>query len=230
MRYPRTRIDTTSHRQGDGEAILADWQALQEQLADMTEFYRQTRLDLWEAEGRSLKDLWQDWGRNWEDSLASMAATAESRFDQIAGQAEAASASLEQYFSQALQGVAQDLEELEDRLTQTLGAATGLQGQGISSGSTASTGSSSWLNDWLGGGWLDFLDWFHQGGIVKAHQGMVLEPEYLGGLPSMAEDERLVIAQTGEGILPRESMERLGRETFESLRRGQFDTVPASAT
>lgn len=209
--------------------MLADWQALQEQLADMTEFYRQGRLDLWEAEGRHLQDLWQDWGRTWEDSLAGMAAAAEMRFDEIAGKAEAAGASVEQHFSQALQGVAQDLEYLEDRLTRTLGAAANLQGQG-SSGSTPSSGSVSWVTDWLGGGWLDFLDWFHQGGIVKAHQGMVLEPEYLGGLPSLGEDERLVIAQTGEGILPRESMARLGRETFEALRRGEFDTLQAPAT
>ena len=32
-----------------------------------------------------------------------------------------------------------------------------------------------------------------------------------------------ILAQAGEGILPRESMARLGEKTFEALRAGQFD-------
>jgi hypothetical protein len=82
---------------------------------------------------------------------------------------------------------------------------------------------------WSGGGgsggegWLGFLGFdfslgglFHEGGIVEAHRGMVVNPETL-----MA-DERLVKVQTGEGILPRDAMVRLGEENFEALRTGRF--------
>jgi post-segregation antitoxin (ccd killing protein) len=36
-------------------------------------------------------------------------------------------------------------------------------------------------------------------------------------------DEQLIMAQTGEGVLPRESMVRLGEKNFEALRTGKFD-------
>ena len=67
------------------------------------------------------------------------------------------------------------------------------------------------------GGVLDFGGWFHQGGVVAAHQGMVISPGTLLG------DEQLILAQTGEGILPRESMARLGEKNFEALRTGRFE-------
>jgi hypothetical protein len=67
------------------------------------------------------------------------------------------------------------------------------------------------------GGVLDFGGWFHEGGIVEAHQGMVISPATL-----MA-DEQLILAQKGEGVLPRESMARLGEKNFEALRAGKFD-------
>jgi len=42
-------------------------------------------------------------------------------------------------------------------------------------------------------------------------------------------DEQLVMAQTGEGILPRQSMARLGEKNFEALRRGQFEVSSGRA-
>jgi hypothetical protein len=52
----------------------------------------------------------------------------------------------------------------------------------------------------------------HQGGILRAHQGLAL-------------DERLVVVQTGEGILSRRAMARLearyGPGAFERLNRGE---------
>jgi hypothetical protein len=85
-------------------------------------------------------------------------------------------------------------------------------------GSTAGSfggGGGSALS--LLGGVLDFGGIFHEGGIVEAHQGMVISPKTL-----MA-DEQLIVAQNGEGVLPRESMARLGEKNFEALRTGKFD-------
>ena len=54
-----------------------------------------------------------------------------------------------------------------------------------------------------------------RGGVIRrAHTGTVL-----------GEDERLVIGQVGEGILPLPSMRRLGGKNFEALRTGSFDQV-----
>ena len=42
-------------------------------------------------------------------------------------------------------------------------------------------------------------------------------------------DEQLIMAQAGEGILPRESMARLGEKNFEALRTGRFDLLRGKA-
>ena len=41
-------------------------------------------------------------------------------------------------------------------------------------------------------------------------------------------DEQLILAQSGEGILPRDAMARLGEDNFEALRRGRFELTPRS--
>jgi hypothetical protein len=43
-------------------------------------------------------------------------------------------------------------------------------------------------------------------------------------------DERLVKVQTGEGILPRETMVHLGEENFEALRSGRFQVAQGDST
>jgi hypothetical protein len=58
---------------------------------------------------------------------------------------------------------------------------------------------------------------FHLGAIV-AHQGLPVAHR------GLAADERLIVAQTGEGVLPRDAMRRLGPRRFESLRSGNFET------
>ncbi len=72
---------------------------------------------------------------------------------------------------------------------------------------------SWWENISTGGSYFNFLPFFHRGGLIRAHDGY------------LASDERLVIAQTEEGILPRGSMAKLGRKNFEALRRGEFERV-----
>ena len=42
-------------------------------------------------------------------------------------------------------------------------------------------------------------------------------------------EEQLILAQSGEGILPRESMARLGGQNFEALRTGQFELARPAA-
>jgi hypothetical protein len=70
---------------------------------------------------------------------------------------------------------------------------------------------------------LGFGGIFHQGGILEAHNGLVLSPE------TLLDDERLIKAQTGEGILPREAMVQLGEENFEALRSGRFQVSQGNA-
>ena len=78
---------------------------------------------------------------------------------------------------------------------------------------------------------------FHQGGIIKAHQGIYIHPSisaiarpplYAHSGLSLAPDERLIIGQTGEGILPRPSMRKLGTGNFETLRTGNFEVGKGS--
>jgi hypothetical protein len=52
---------------------------------------------------------------------------------------------------------------------------------------------------------------------------MVISPGTLMG------DEQLIMAQAGEGVLPRESMARLGEKNFEALRTGRFEPSGAKA-
>lgn len=56
---------------------------------------------------------------------------------------------------------------------------------------------------------LPINDIFHSGGIVKAHSGRMMN------------DERLIKAQAGEGILSRAGMSALGRSNFNALNRGE---------
>ncbi len=232
MRYRQSDEGSGNRRSGRDE-LLADWRALNDQLLDVTEFFCQARLGVWQEEIHRLEALWQGMSSSWSDHLMMMATEADQRFDQIAGRAETASNSLARHFSQALLEVSRDLDQLEGQLSQALKGATQLQGGSAGSGGSAAD-PWSWAGNLFGGGWLDILDWFHEGGVVRAHQGMVLEPEYMGGASGLASDERVVVAQTGEGILPRESMARLGRENFEALRTGRFETqgtpAPASPT
>jgi hypothetical protein len=52
---------------------------------------------------------------------------------------------------------------------------------------------------------------------------MVISPGTLMG------DEQLIMAQAGEGVLPRESMARLGEKNFEALRTGRFEASGGQA-
>lgn len=66
-------------------------------------------------------------------------------------------------------------------------------------------------------GWMPF----HSGGII-AHSGLIVGNQLARAHSGLALDERIIIGQTGEGILPRSTMSKLGRRRFEALRRGDI--------
>ena len=134
----------------------------------------------------------------------------------MAARGEASAGLLGQSWQKNLTDVSEAVEQWGANFLQTLGQVAAAWGSAMGGGGGGQAGWSSLL-----GGGLDFGGWFHQGGIVEAHQGMVISPGTLMG------DEQLIMAQAGEGILPRESMARLGEKNFEALRTGQFDAPGA---
>ncbi len=82
-------------------------------------------------------------------------------------------------------------------------AATLAFGSGFGGGGGASTGYTP-----------DYAR--HSGGLI-AHRGLIVAH---GGY-NLASDERLILAQTGEGIISRRGMERLGPGEFEAINRGE---------
>ncbi len=143
-----------------------------------------------------------------------MTALAGSKFEEMAARGEASAGLLAQSWQKNLTDVSGAVEQWGAGFLQTLGQVAAAWGATVGSGGGAQEGWSSLL-----GGVLDFGGWFHQGGMVEAHQGMVISPGTLMG------DEQLIMAQAGEGVLPRESMARLGEKNFEALRTGRFDAL-----
>lgn len=210
--------------EGPSREALASWRAFEEQLLDLQEFYRQARVAAWEREMAQVERLWKQMGNQWEEHWEAMTAQAEQSLEQISNAAAAAGGQMSQSLSGTIQAMATEFDLLGAKVSSTLELAA----QGRQSGSS---GSWSEAGSWFGAGLLEVFDWFHQGGVVRAHQGMAIAPDTAAGLGGLAADERLIVAQTGEGILPRDSMARLGRENFEALRTGEFAQVglPAQA-
>lgn len=208
---------------------LAEYQDFQQQLTDLQESYGQARLTAWGEEAGEIEQLWQGLLQGWEETLSWMTQQAEDRFDQIGSAAAQVGAAISQSFTGAMQDLAISLDSMEKNF-QNLPAWSSIA-QANAPGLEATLGSEllSWSGDVWGGGLTESLSWFHQGGLVRAHQGMVISPSYQTAMSDkLEEDERLVVTQTGEGILPRDSMARLGLENFEALRRGQFEKIPAA--
>jgi hypothetical protein len=135
----------------------------------------------------------------------------------MAAQGQAAANLMGQSWQQNLTAVSGYVDQWGANFLQTVAK--------MASSWASSLGSSSSSQSWssLLGGVLDIGGIFHQGGVVEAHQGMVISPGTLMG------DEQLIMAQAGEGVLPRESMARLGEKNFEALRTGRFDASGGKA-
>lgn len=180
---------------------------LQEEMAAFQEEFSQRRLEAWQHEMRGMLEGWERFRREWQGSLEQMESQAAQTFQEVSSRGEAAARELAAQWRTSLAAMAEDVQEWGEGVLEVFDSL-----------------SRSWQESFGGGGGLfSFLGFdfglggiFHQGGIVEAHRGMVVGPE------TLLSDERLVKVQTGEGILPREVMVRLGEENFEALRQGRF--------
>ena len=195
---------------------LADFRALQEEMLNLSQDYSQKRLAVWTDETRSLKEGWDAFSQEWQGSFGEMSGTAQNRFQEMAADGQTAAGLVSQSWDQALTGLTTRVDDWGENFLNTIQkVATAWMGS-IGGGGPGGGSSAGGLLG-LVGNVLDFGGLFHQGGVVTAHQGMVVSPETLMG------DEQLILAQTGEGILPRDAMARLGEANFEALRTGRFD-------
>ena len=196
---------------------LQNYRAYQEELLSLTQQYSLARLAVCAQEAQALHDSWSSLSQDWQSNLDQMAAVSGNEFAEMAAQGQNAANLMGQSWQQNLTDVSGAVEQWGAGFLQTL-AQVASAWASASGGGSSSQGWSSLL-----GGVLDIGGIFHQGGVVEAHQGMVISPGTLMG------DEQLIMAQAGEGVLPRESMARLGEKNFEALRTGRFEPSGAKA-
>lgn len=191
------------------------FRALQEEMLNLSREYSQARLAVWAEEARGFQESWSAVSQDWQANLEQMSTLAATSFEEIAAKGETAGSLLSQSWGEALTGISQKVDNWSEHLLQVLDK------MALTWGGTFGGGAGSG-GDWtsLLGEALGFGGWFHQGGIVEAHQGLVISPG------TLMTEEQLVLAQAGEGILPLESMARLGERNFEALRSGRFEVAP----
>jgi hypothetical protein len=209
---------TSRVKSSTNQRKLEDYRAYQEEMLKISREYSQARLAVWVDEARALHDTWSGFAQEWQADLEQMTALAGSKFDEMAARGEASAGLLAQSWQKNLADVSGAVSQWGANFLQTLGQVAAAWGSSMGSRGGAQAGWSSLL-----GGVLDIGGIFHQGGVVSAHQGMVISPGTLMG------DEQLIMAQAGEGVLPRESMARLGEKNFEALRTGRFDASGGKA-
>ncbi len=186
---------------------LADFRGMQEELLRLSREYSEQRLAAWSREMKDMGAGWEEFARDWQGTLEQMSGLAFNAFEGITAKGEAASRELSQNWQKSLAEMSAELTAFGEHVHETLDEAGG--------GWPGGGGGDGWLS--LFGFDLGLGGLFHEGGIVEAHGGMVVNPETLLG------DERLAVVQTGEGILPRDVMVRLGEDNFEALRGGRFE-------
>jgi hypothetical protein len=209
---------TTRGKSSTNQRKLEDYRAYQEEMLKISREYSQARLAVWVDEARALHDAWNGFTQEWQANLEQMTALAGSKFDEMAARGEATAGVLAQSWQTHLAEVSGAVEQWGANFLQTLGQVAAAWGSTMGS---RGGGQEGWLS--LLGGIPDFGGWFHRGGVVSAHQGMVVSPGALMG------EEQLIMAQAGEGVLPRESMARLGEKNFEALRTGRFESFGSRA-
>jgi hypothetical protein len=209
---------------------LKSFQEFQEQLTNLNEVYSQARIETWQEEIVKLERSWENMAQEWEDTLTWMEEVSGQKFNQIGVKSVVVGTMVSQSLHEVISRVSEDLDNLGDSFEETLRRTheAWLASWGRDYGLAGGFGSNfiSWTGTMIEGT-NGVPDWFHHGGVIRSHQGMVIPPTYLNDMSStLKADERLVITQTGEGILPRDSMGRLGPESFEALRTGQFERIP----
>ena len=201
---------------GSSRQDLAAFKAQQEEMLRLSQEYSRSRLAAWNGEVQQMQESWAAFNREWQSSWEEMSGLAQTGFADLAARGEATGNLLSQSLRKALGEISGDLEDWLDNFLQSLGK-VGQSWLGLFGG-----GGDGWLS-WLGGG-LGFAGLFHQGGIVAAHQGLTVSSGAWG------DDEQLILAQSGEGILPRDSMARLGDQNFEALRTGRFEMTRSAGS
>ena len=209
---------TSKVKSSTNQRKLEDYRAYQEEMLKISREYSQARLAVWVDEARGLHDTWSSFAQDWQADLEQITALAGSKFEEMAARGEAAAGLLAQSWQKNLADLSGSVDQWGDNFLNTL---TKMASAWASTTGSQESSGSGWSS--LLGEVLDFGGWFHQGGVVSAHQGMVISPGTLMG------DEQLIMAQAGEGVLPRESMARLGEKNFEALRTGRFDASGGKA-
>jgi hypothetical protein len=212
-------MSTTSSNNNNYDQELADYRALQQEMTSVNQQYSQTRQADWSREMDSMAAAWNGFQQDWQGTLEQMSGSALAKFDEISAQGISSWNLLAQSWREALAELTTEVDTFAYHLVQALDQA----GQG--SQLLVGGGAGSAANDLLSyvGASLGFGGIFHQGGILEAHTGLAVSPE------SLLADERLIKVQTGEGILPRDTMAQLGEENFEALRSGRFQVNQGNA-
>jgi hypothetical protein len=214
---------TTKTKSSTNQRKLDDYRAYQEELLALSREYSQDRLTVWTQEAQTLHEGWSGLAQDWQSNLTQMAAVSGSEFAAMAAQGQASANLMAQSWQTNLATISGSVDQWGENFLNTLAKVAGSWGTTTKS-MTANLGGGGGGSLSFLGGILDFGGIFHDGGIVEAHQGMVISPGTL-----MA-DEQLILAQQGEGVIPRESMARLGEKNFEALRTGKFDLPGGKAT
>ena len=191
---------------------LSEYRTYQQEKTAITQEYSQARLAIWSQEMEGMTAAWNSFQQDWQGTLEQMAGSAAANFDEISAKGIDAGNVLAQSWQEALSGITTEVDALGEHLMQTLDLAS--QGSQLNLGGGVG-GAGNDLISWVSTG-LGFGGIFHEGGILEAHSGLAVSPE------SLLPDERMVKVQTGEGILPRDTMVQLGEENFEALRSGRF--------
>lgn len=200
---------------GSSRQDVSAFRAQQEEMLNLSQEYSRSRLAAWNGEVQQMQESWAAFSREWQSSWEEMSGLAQTGFEDLAARGEATGNLLSQSLRKALGEISGDLEDWVDNFLTNL-EKVGQSWLSLFGGSGSGDG---WLS-WLGG--LGFGGLFHQGGIVAAHQGLTVSTGTSGS------DEQLILAQSGEGILPRDSMSRLGEQNFEALRTGRFELTQPS--
>jgi hypothetical protein len=200
---------------------LADYNALQQEMTAVNREYSQQRQADWSQEMAGMAAAWNSFQQDWQGTLEQMSGSAQANFDAISSQGINSGNQLAQSWREALSDITTEVDAFADHLVQALDQAS--QSSQMLVGGGAAGGSTNDLLSYVGMG-LGFGGIFHQGGILEAHTGLAVSPE------SLLADERLIKVQTGEGILPRDTMVQLGEENFEALRSGRFQVSQGNAS
>jgi hypothetical protein len=213
-------MSSNSSNSGYYDQRLANYRAYQQEMTAISQEYSQARQANWSQEMEGMAAAWHGFQQDWQGTLEQMAGSALAKFDEISAKGMDAGNLLAQSWREALADISTEVDAFGENLLRTLDLAG--PGSQLALGG-GSGGAGSDLISWVSAG-LGFGGIFHEGGILEAHSGLAVSPE------SLLADERLVKVQTGEGILPRDTMAQLGEENFEALRSGRFQMNQGSAS